>query len=301
MKKILVTGANGLLGQKLVKYLSKHHHIMGTGREDHFVAPELDVEYRPLDITNARECRDLIYNYRPDIIINAASYTNVDGCELNKAECWAVNVKGVENLAFAARRDMAMVIHISTDYVFDGANGPYTEDDKPNPISYYGKAKLASENVVRMEGVPFAIARTSVLFGSGKQVKNNFFLWVYRNLKENKTIRVVTDQYNTPTLVEDLAIGIHLLIEKSRFGLFHLSGSEFLNRYEFAMRIARTFDFDTDLIQPIPTSVLQQPASRPPKAGLRAEKARNELGFNPHSIKDACRYLKSQLKDMESD
>lgn len=297
MKKVLITGANGLLGQKLVRIFSEQYQVTATGIEKTFVGGDTKYHYEILDITNASDCKEFLGNLSPEIIINAASLTNVDACEIKKEECWNVNVKGLENLAKAAKRNMALMVHISTDYVFDGEDGPYSEDDRPNPLGYYGKAKLASENICRMTGVPFAIIRTSVLYGLGLEVKANFFLWLYNNLKAGKAINVVTDQYNTPTLVDDLAEGILRTIDKSAYGLFHISGSEYINRFDFATILADVFEFDKSLIHPITTNQLKQDAERPMNGGLKIEKAMKEIEYNPKSLVEAFEYLKTQLQD----
>lgn len=295
MKKIFITGANGLLGQKLVKYLSSDYQLITSGEQEHLLLPVKGIPYHTLDITSAHACREIMSGYKPDIIINAASYTDVDGCEVHRELCWNVNVKGVENLAFAARKNMALLIHLSTDFVFDGEAGPYSEEDKPNPLSYYGKSKLASENIVRIEGIPYAIIRTCVLYGLGVGIKKNFFLWIYDNLKQGNPIKVVTDQFNTPTLVDDLAIGIRQLIRKSQYGLFHMAGPDFMNRFEFARAVARVMGFDSSLIEPITSADLNQKAKRPVRGGLRIDKAKRELGYRPRSVEKSIAFLKKHL------
>ncbi|MCK6621596.1 MAG: dTDP-4-dehydrorhamnose reductase [Calditrichaceae bacterium] len=302
MKKILITGANGLLGQALLKTFSGEFEILAADLQEGLAlalagqSPGGMVHYQPLDISDPKNCREVVLQNRPDIIINAAAYTNVDGCETDKDLCWKVNVKGVENLAAAARRNMALVVHISTDYIFDGAEGPYGEDHKPNPLGYYGKSKLASENAVRVAGIPYAIVRTNVLYGAGVNVKNNFFLWVYHSLKSGKTINVVTDQWNNPTLAEELSEGIRLLIEKSKYGVYHIGGKEYLNRFDFALRIAEVFGFPRELIRPITTDQLKQEAPRPMRGGVKIERARSELGFDPRPLKNVLEQLKARLE-----
>ena len=297
MKRILITGANGLLGQKLVYTLRNRYEVVASGVEKDFVFKKNKSNYIIFDITNPTHCKQIVDNIKPNIIINAASITNVDECEIKRELCWNVNVKGVENLASAAKRNMALLIHISTDYIFDGKDGPYTEEDRPNPIGYYGKAKLASENVCRMMGVPFAIIRTSVLFGLGISVKQNFFLWLNTNLKQGKDVNIVTDQFNTPTLVDDLVSGILKLIQSSAYGLYHMSGKDYINRYDFAITLANSFGYDKSLIHPITTKSLNQQANRPMKGGLKVDKAMNEINYNPKAIDEVFDYLKTQLQD----
>ncbi len=296
MKRILLTGANGLLGQALIWRLKGNSTLLATGVEPE---PELSPdgwEYRTLDITSATQAKELVYEFLPDFIVNAASYTNVDGCEKEKELCWRVNVKGVEILARLARRKNAHFIHYSTDYIFNGQNGPYAEDDRPDPVGYYGKSKLASENVTKQSGCRFTILRTCVLYGVGRGVKQNFFLWVYNNLKAGQPIRVVTDQYNNPTLAEDLAHATEQVIRIGSTGVFHAAGSEYVNRYDFAMKIAQAFQFPPDLITPITSDQLNQAAARPPLGGLKIDLARRVLNYHPHSIEDSLSYLKMKLE-----
>lgn len=302
MKRVLITGANGLLGQKLVLALFPHFEVLATARQPRWypadTLPRDDaVAYRQLDITHLQQCREVIDDFCPDVIVNAAAYTHVDACEEEKELCWQVNVKGVEHLARVARKHMSLVVQLSTDYIFDGTAGPYGETDRPRPLGYYGKAKLAAENAVRVAGIPYAIVRTNVLYGIGERVKTNFFLWVYNSLKAGQSIRVVTDQYNNPVLAEDLAEGIRLLIAQSGYGVYHMAGEDYLNRYEFARAVARVFEFDEWRVQPITTAELKQKAPRPMKGGLRIDKAKADLGYQPRSITQALKFLKSRLAE----
>lgn len=291
----MVSGANGLLGQKLVTALAGQFEVLATARQDALTVQVPGIRYQPLDITRQADCKQLVHGFQPDVIVNAAALTHVDACETRREECWNINVKAVENLAAAARRNMAQLVHLSTDYLFDGKQGPYDEDDTPNPIGYYGKSKLASENAVRLKGVPYAIVRTNVIYGTGEKVKNNFFLWVYNSLRAGKAIRVVTDQYNNPILAEDLAEGIRKMISASRYGIYHLAGREYLNRFDFAVAIADVFDFDKELITPILTADLNQASPRPMKGGLKIDKAISDFQFEPRSLDTALDFLKLQL------
>ena len=296
MKKVLITGANGLLGQSLLREFSQRFTLLATARNARLNYPINNLRCQPLDISRWGECRDIIDEFKPDVIVNAAAFTNVDACEAQKEQCWRANVKGVENLARAARKNMALLVHISTDYVFDGQKGPYSETAHPDPLGYYGKTKLASENAVRMTGIPYAIVRTNVVYGTGVNVKNNFFLWVYQSLNAGKSINIVTDQYNNPTLADDLAMGIRLLIEQSKYGIYNIAGPEYVNRYEFALKIAEVFGFSTAEIHPITSDALQQKAPRPMRGGLIVDKAKKELGYSPKSIVNALKFLKIRLE-----
>ena len=299
MKKILITGANGLLGQALIRLLQKKYQVLSTGIEDSAELKTAAGVYQILDISDLTNCKTIINNFKPDVIVNAASYTDVDECENKKDLCWQINVKAVENLANLARRHDIQLIHYSTDYVFDGKNGPYKEEDRPHPLGYYGKSKLASENVLRQIGCPFSILRTCVLYGTGFAVKKNFFLWVLENLQNEKSISVVTDQFNNPTLAEDLAAGSELVIKKAAVGLYHLGGKEYLNRFDFASTIAKIFDLNSALINPIKSAQLKQLAARPQLGGLEIGLAKENLAYNPKSLTESLLYLRRKITHEE--
>jgi dTDP-4-dehydrorhamnose reductase len=295
MKKVIITGANGLLGQSLILSFKEKYEILGTGLENHPFLPEDGWRYQKLDITNSQKCKDSIKEFAPEVIINAASFTDVDGCEREKELCWQVNVKGVENLAKISRSLDVHLIHYSTDYVFDGKEGPYDETARPNPVGYYGKSKLASENVLQQIGCPFTVIRTCVLYGSGVEVKRNFFLWVLENLQNEKKIRVVTDQFNNPTLAEDLAAGSQLVIERAAVGKFHLAGRDYLSRYDFALKICGIFNKPEELVAPIKTKELGQTAPRPSRGGLKIDLAQKKLYYMPRSVEESLIFLRWKL------
>jgi dTDP-4-dehydrorhamnose reductase len=221
--------------------------------------------------------------------------TNVDACEKERELAWKVNVGGVENIIEAAKRIDATVLHVSTDYVFDGKAGPYTEEDRPEPLSYYGRSKLASENQLRVSGVKFVIARTMVLYGYASGIRSNFALWLIQNLEKNTPVHVVNDQMGNPTLADDLAHALVSGIELDRTGIYHIAGREIVSRYDFALKLAKIFGFDQDLITPIKTSQLKQPATRPLNSGLVTLKAEVELGYRPSTMEEGLTILKGQL------
>ncbi len=296
-KKILVVGSNGLLGQKLCEIIARSGaYALAIGSvEDKPLRPVVGAQYVQCDLTNKKETKSLVGASKPDIIINAAAMTNVDACETQREACWKINVEGVEHLCEAAKRQNAKLIHISTDYIFDGKSGPYTEDDRPEPLSYYGKSKLASENAVRTAGIAFVIARTIVLYGFAPGVKSNFALWLIQNLEEGKSVRVVDDQFGNATLVDDLAYGLMQACEMDREGIYNIAGRDIASRYYFAITLAKVFEFDPALITPIKTVELKQPAPRPMKSGLITLKAEVELGYKPTTTEQGLRILKTQL------
>jgi dTDP-4-dehydrorhamnose reductase len=295
MKNILITGVNGLLGQALVQLFKTDFTIIGTSIEERSAIPANDWKYIQLDITNSTACKALCQDVKPEIIINAASFTHVDRCEIEKELCWQVNVKAVENLAHISRRFDIHLIHYSTDYIFGGNDGPYSENDRPKPLGYYGKSKLASENVLRQIGCPSSLIRTCVLFGTGLIIKNNFFLWVLENLQAGKDFTVVTDQFNNPTLAEDLALGTKLIIENNALGVYHMAGQDFINRFEFAVAIADIFNCPKGLIKPIITNELKQLANRPVRGGLKIDFSRKQLGYNPRNLNESLIYLRWKI------
>jgi dTDP-4-dehydrorhamnose reductase len=299
--RVLVVGSNGLLGQKVAELLIRgtNYEITLGSIEPNPVRSLVSAEYVQVDITSRKEIRDLVSSCSPDVIINCAAMTNVDACETERELAWKINVGGVEHLAEAARKNAIHLVHVSSDYVFDGKSGPYAEDDRPEPISYYGKSKLASENVLRTSDIPYFIARTMVLYGYAPGVKANFALWLIESLRNKQPVRVVSDQLGNPTLVDDLAFGLVQAMEAGRTGIYHLAGREIMSRYAFAVETAKVFGLDSSLIQPIETAQLRQPAPRPLKSGLITLKAEVELGFKPSTVEQGLKTLKGQLQRAE--
>jgi len=293
--RIIITGANGMLGQRAVEYYSSKENIelLATSVEDKSVIDS--VEYIPCDIKSRESIKKVIYDYCPDFVVHTAAFTNVDLSEKMREDAWKINVKGVEYIAEAARAIDAQIIHISTDYIFDGKNGPYHENDLPNPIGYYGRTKLASENALKISGTLFTILRTNVLYGFARNSRPDFVRWVINSLTKKERIRIVKDQINNPTFIDDLVQAINKIIEFKKTGIYNIGGKEFLSRLEFTNRIADYFKLDRNLITPITTEELNQPARRPLKSGLWTLKAETELGYKPHSISESLMVMKKEL------
>lgn len=296
-QRVLVVGGNGLLGQKVTEFLVRGsgHNVTVCSIEPAPVLHLHSATYEQVDITSKKDVRNIVHSVEPNVIVNCAAMTNVDACETERELAWRINTEGVEYLIDAARRDNARIFHISTDYIFDGKSGPYDETARPEPLSYYGKTKLASENALLLSGLPYFIARTMVLYGMGTNVKSNFALWLIENLEKNRPVKVVDDQFGNPTLVDDLAQGILNAIELGKTGIYHFAGRDIISRFEFAVRLARVFDFEPRLIIPIKTAQLDQPAARPMKSGLITLKAEVELGYRPSTVEQGLLVLKSQL------
>ncbi len=294
-RRILVIGANGMLGQRVVEFYSSLSDVelLSTSVEENFVFN--DLEYIQSDISNRTEIKKIIKDFYPDFIVNAAAFTNVDLSESERELAWKINVKGVEYITEAARILDSHLIHISTDYIFDGKNGPYLENDIPNPLGYYGRTKLASENSLKISGIKYTILRTNVLYGTAKFSRPDFVKWVVDSLRANKQIRIVDDQINNPTFIDDLVQGINKTIELRKEGIYNIGGNEFLSRYDFTITIADYFNLDTSLIKRIKTEELNQPARRPLKSGLITIKAQSELGYRPHPIIQTLELMKKEL------
>ncbi len=292
--RILIFGSNGMLGQRLTKYLfSQNVELLTSSFEDFSYNDK--VEYKQCDITDRNKTKKLIFDFCPDFIINAAAYTNVDKSETEREYAWRVNVKAVEYMAESARILDSHIIHISSDYIFDGENGPYLENVIPNPLGYYGRTKLASENVLKLYAVKNTIIRTNVLYGPTHFGRPDFVKWVIDSLKNNNQIRIVTDQINNPTFIDDLVQAIVKILEISKEGTYNIGGPDFLSRFDFTIKIADFFNLDKSLIIPILTKELNQPARRPLKSGLITIKAQSELGYRPHSIEETFRIIKKEF------
>ena len=298
-RRILITGANGLLGQALVRWLSRfpEYDVLATGRDD---APRYSCGsggYAPLDITDYDAVSRLFQDFTPDVVINAAALSQVDVCEADKDACCLVNVEAVDHLPRRCLAAGSRLIQVSTDFVFDGAGGPYTEKARPKPINFYGKSKWAAENAVRGAGLDqWAIARTVLVFGTGEALsRSNIVMWVVNNLMAGQPIRVVQDQFRTPTYVADLAIGLERLVRYNKTGTFHLSGREYLSVYDFARLVADVYDLDASLISPTHAGAFKEAAPRPLKTGFIILKAETELGYRPRPLREALLHLGIQL------
>ncbi|MBX9850169.1 MAG: SDR family oxidoreductase [Cytophagaceae bacterium] len=298
-KKVLVTGSNGLLGQKLVQLLMEdpQYDLIATARgKNRLPFPESSYKYMSMDITNKSEVDKIIAEVKPEFIIHTAAMTNVDQCETEKEACWKQNVDAVKYIADAADKSKSFLIHLSTDFIFDGKNGPYDENAKAAPLSYYGESKLAAEKIVMKCKTKWAIARTVLVYGVAHDMsRSNIILWVKKSLEDGKNIQVVNDQWRTPTLAEDLSMGCYLIMENEATGIYNISGKELLTPYQMAIKTADFFKLDKGLITKSDSTKFTQPAKRPPRTGFIIEKAVNNLGYDPHSFDEGIRMVAEQL------
>lgn len=300
--KILITGSNGLLGQKLVELIveKSEFELIATGRGTNRLSKYKDkYTFVSLDISDKADVNETFDQFKPDLVIHGAAMTNVDQCELSKEDCWIQNVVATRNIAEACLKNNTFLVHVSTDFIFDGQKGPLTEEEKPCPISFYGYSKLAAEELIqKMEGLHWSIARTVLVYGIAEDMsRTNIILWVKKSLEEKKQIKVVNDQWRTPTLAEDLAMGCYLIASKKATGIFNISGKDFLNPLEMAYKTADFFKLDKSFITQADSTTFTQPAKRPPKTGFVIDKAITELGFAPKSFDEGISLLASQLKN----
>jgi dTDP-4-dehydrorhamnose reductase len=225
----------------------------------------------------------------------------VDDCEKDQELCRVANIDAVSNLIEACQIHAVHFVHLSTDFIFDGEEGPYSEIATPNPINYYGWTKLEAENRIKESGIKWAIVRTVLVYGIANDMsRSNIILWVKKSLEEGKNIKVVNDQWRTPTLAEDLAEGCILILKHGATGVFNISGRDFLTPYDMAIQTADYFGLDKSLITEVDSTLFTQPAKRPPKTGFIIKKAKNELGYSPKSFTEGIGILSKQLKLADS-
>jgi dTDP-4-dehydrorhamnose reductase len=272
-QRILVTGSGGLLGRRLMNVLKNDYEVLGIDRH-----ASIDQNEFALDIAQKERTVETIVKLHPSVIVHTAAETNVDLCESDHEHARRINVEGTANVVEGCVKVGARMIFISTDYVFDGIKGNYSEIDQPNPISFYGLSKLEAERIVTSK-LPNALTiRTSVLYGWHPS-KLNFATWVIKSLREHQTLRVVKDHINSPTLADNLASAIRVAIERNSGGLLHVAGSERISRFDFACRIAKSFDLDENLLVPVEMRDLSWAAKRPRDSSLYVAKAEKELGI----------------------
>ena len=271
MTRALVIGAAGQVGEHLCRTLRKNGQTV-IGADLIHAAPDI----LALDIRNREDVNHIIESKHPDVVYLPASMSNVDYCEQHSRESYQVNVVGVENVLRVVNNLDARLVYFSSDYIFDGEDGPYAEDAPANPINEYGRQKLIAEHLIALHARDFLIVRTTVVYGWESQGKN-FIFRLLRSLQAGDVVRVPVDQIGTPTFAPDLAEATVELAASSLQGVFHLVGAERVSRYEFARHAARAFGLDESLIQPVQTNELNQLARRPLNAGMKTSKARSVL------------------------
>lgn len=299
MITILTTGSNGLLGQKLTDLCLRRDDVklIATGNGPNRHPVKEGYVYEEMDITNHERVTQLLEQYKPDAIIHGAAMTNVDACETQREACIALNVTAVKHIAEMATRINAHLVHISTDFIFDGTKKMYTEEDEANPLSFYGNSKWEGEKMVMKYATKYAILRTVLVYGVVSDMsRSNVVLWAMNALKQQSVIKVVDDQFRTPTLAEDLAMGSLLAVDNNAQGIYNISGKDYMSIYELVQRVAAHFGYGMETVSRSDSSNLNQPAKRPPVTGLDIGKARRNLGYEPHSFEEGLALLQQQLE-----
>jgi dTDP-4-dehydrorhamnose reductase len=295
--KLLITGASGLYGSKLAQLaLAKGIEVYSSDIQ----SLSIYGEFVKLDISGKTQVDESFKVIKPDVVVHAATLTDVDKCETNKELAWKINVEGTKNIVEAAHDAGSFLIYISTDYVFSGEKGLYKETDKLDPINYYGVTKFKAEEIVQTQAEYF-IARPSVIYGSTPAAgKVNFALWLIETLRKGEHVKIVTDQWNTPTLNTNLAEMTLEVVERQLTGIYHLCGATRVSRLEFATSIANAFRLDAGLIDPVLSSQFAWPAKRPIDSSLDTSKAQNALQSKPLVMAEALKQLKSELSKRSS-
>jgi dTDP-4-dehydrorhamnose reductase len=289
---ILLTGANGFLGQYLTaQLLSKNHTVIATGKGGSRLpfSGNPNFLYTAMDFTNPEQVNTVIDNAEPDIIIHAGAMTKPDDCELYPEQAYAINVEGTRLLLTRAVKRAAFFIYISTDFIFDGNQGMYREEDVPGPVNFYGKTKLQGEGLVKQYPFDWAIVRTVLVYGKPLAGRSNILTIVKEKLEKGEEYKVVSDQVRTPTYVEDLAAGIVKIIEQKATGIYHISGAEIMTPFDMACKTAAFLGLDQSLLINVTAETFSQPAQRPLKTGFIIDKAKNELGYSPLSFEEGLR------------
>jgi dTDP-4-dehydrorhamnose reductase len=299
MKRVLVTGSNGLLGQKIIDLALAQSDISlvatSSGSNRHPI--KAGYTFQELDVCATAALRAAILQHQPQAVIHTAAMTNVDACESNQEACEKLNVTAVISLATLCQEFNIQLVHLSTDFIFDGADGPYTEDASPNPLSFYGQSKWKAEQAIVSSGCTYAILRTIIVYGVAAEMsRSNIVLWAKNALEKGETISVVNDQWRMPTLAEDLAAACLAAVQKEAQGVFHVSGKDFMNMVELVQQVADFWNLDKTLIRPITSSSLNQEAKRPPKTGFVLAKAIAQLNYQPHSFVEGLALVDAQLK-----
>ena len=290
MDKLLIIGASGLLGSTAAELAAQDYEVHAT-YSSHIIKG-----FTHLDVTDSAAVANIFKKIKPDFVLDAHAMNDVELCEANQEDAWLINVEGTKNVANASKSAGAKYVYLSTDYVFDGTKTTaYTEEDNTNPINYYGKTKLTAEKLIEESGADYIIGRTAVLFGTGIFEKVPFPLWVIEQLKSNKQVNLVDDQYNNPTLVDNLIDFLFTLMKKGENGIFHTTGKDSLSRYQFGLEIAKEFSLDKSLISPITSKELNQAAKRPKRLSMDISKVEKATRIQGLPIKKALRILRSRL------
>lgn len=295
MKKILIIGANGFTGRRILDSLSENGACEVVGCSLHpDIRPGEKHTFVRVDINDYPAVEVLFDHVCPDVVINCSALSVPDYCEQHREEAYALNVAAVENLAHCCEHQGSRFIHLSTDFVFDGKSDRlYTEEDTPAPLNYYGLTKYQGEQAVAKISRNYAIARVVVVYGKALPGQHGNILQLVKNrLEAGQEIRVVSDQYRTPTWVADIADGVERLVHSGNSGIYHICGAEHLSIADMAYRVADYFGLDRSLIHPVTTEEMKETTPRPRYSGLSIGKAKRELGYRPHTLEEGLEEMR---------
>lgn len=299
MTKLLIIGANGFVGRRLLQKYSANanYEVFGCSKGKDLL-PKDKYHFSQIELTDLPALEKYINKIAPDVIINTAALSSPQYCQENALVAQKVNVESVKVMAAYAERNDKFLVHLSTDFVFDGARKKlYTEDDERGPQNYYGETKSKAEDVLLTSACRHAIARIEVVFGEHYPGQHgNIFTLVRDTLSSGQPIKVVNDQYRTPTFIDDVIWGVDAIVSKEHTGIFHLAGPDYLSIADFAYRIARYFKLDESLIQPVSSSQLKDPVRRPRYSGLSIKKSKKKFGYNPSNIAKALSIISTPKK-----
>ena len=292
--RILITGSNGLLGQKIVGQLAKASiNFLATSKGANRNPSCSNVNYHQMDISNALEIEKVFSTFLPTHIIHTAAMTNVDHCEQQPDECNRINFEAVQLLFHAAQKINAHFQLLSTDFVFDGEKGNYKEEDQVNPLSLYAQSKVNAENyLLASNSLNWSIVRTIIVYGKANNLsRNNIIYWAKEALEKGQELSIIDDQFRAPTWANDLAWACIRICELNKMGIYHISGPETFSIYEIVEKIAQFFNLPTNSLSKSSSLNLNQPAKRPPKTGFDLTKAKTELGYKPKTLEETFSIL----------
>ncbi|WP_418697366.1 SDR family oxidoreductase [Bacteroides sp.] len=294
-KRLLVIGANGFTGRRILNDLSRNlsYQVTGCSLHDDICPHSGDYHFIRTDICDSRALEKLFEEVRPDVVINTSALSVPDYCETHHDEADAINIIAVEHLAHCCEAHHSRLIHLSTDFVFSGdTNRLYTEEDVPSPVNYYGYTKLEGEKRIAAVCSSYAIARVVVVYGAALPGQHGNVLQLVANrLRSNEEIFVVSDQWRTPTFVGDVSQGVEKLINHPHNGIYHLCGSDCLTIADIAYRVADVLGLNRSLIRPVTTQEMGEKTPRPRFSGLNIEKAQKELGYRPRTLEEGIRIM----------
>lgn len=290
--RVFIVGASGFVGRIMFEYLSREYETHGS----FYSNPVKRLIH--LDMTDLKAVKDILTSLKPDVIIHPAANPNVEYCEEHPKETWQVNVEGSRNIIETAREIGVKFVYFSSDYVFDGTNGPYSEDDVPNPINEYGLQKLAVEKLIKNYLEKYLIIRITVVYGWESRDKN-FVMGLIKNLKNGDFMKVPYDQIGSPTYANNMIQAVKELIEADKTGIYHVAGTDVMDRYTFAKNVAEIFELDENLLIPVTTNQLNQKAKRPLKAGMKVDKVQKDVSIRLMSVRDGLEDMKNtKMGDM---